>query len=103
MSAPYEAPLLRISAALEQAARHCGFSPTALHEEILGETADAILAGAARLARDVLSPLNRRRRHHRRGLPRRLAEILRGWLAGTGSACGLGRPGAAHADVGGDH
>ena len=59
MSAPYEAPLLRISDALEQAARHCGFSPTALHEEILGETADAILAGAARMAREVLSPLNR--------------------------------------------
>jgi alkylation response protein AidB-like acyl-CoA dehydrogenase len=59
MSAPYEAPLIRIRDALEQAARHCGFNPTALHEEILGETADAILAGAARMARDILSPLNR--------------------------------------------
>jgi alkylation response protein AidB-like acyl-CoA dehydrogenase len=59
MAAPYEAPIALISAALEQAARHCGFTPTALHEEILGETAEAILAGAARMAREVLSPLNR--------------------------------------------
>ncbi|HEX3836179.1 MAG TPA: acyl-CoA dehydrogenase [Steroidobacteraceae bacterium] len=59
MSIPYEAPLIRIRDALEQAARHCGFRPTALHEEILGETADAVLAGAARMAREVLSPLNR--------------------------------------------
>jgi alkylation response protein AidB-like acyl-CoA dehydrogenase len=59
MSAPYEAPLIRIKDALEQAARHSGFKPTALHEEILGDTADAILAGAARMAREVLSPLNR--------------------------------------------
>jgi 3-(methylthio)propanoyl-CoA dehydrogenase len=59
MSAPYEAPLIRIRDALEQAARHGGFKPTALHEEILGETADAILTGAARMAREVLSPLNR--------------------------------------------
>jgi alkylation response protein AidB-like acyl-CoA dehydrogenase len=59
MSTPYEAPLIRIRDALEQAARHGGFSPTALHEEILGDTAEAILTGAARMARDVLSPLNR--------------------------------------------
>jgi alkylation response protein AidB-like acyl-CoA dehydrogenase len=59
MTAPYEAPLMRMRDALEQAARHCGFRPTALHEEILGETADAILAGAAHMAREVLSPLNR--------------------------------------------
>jgi acyl-CoA dehydrogenase len=59
MSAPYEAPLIRIKEALEQAARHSGFTPTALQEELLGETSDAVLAGAARMARDVLSPLNR--------------------------------------------
>jgi alkylation response protein AidB-like acyl-CoA dehydrogenase len=59
MTAPYEAPLGLITDALEQAARRCGFAPTALHEEFLGETAAAVLAGAARMARDVLSPLNR--------------------------------------------
>ena len=59
MTAPYEAPLVLITSALEQAARHCGFRPTALQEEMLGETAAAILAGAARMAREVLSPLNR--------------------------------------------
>jgi 3-(methylthio)propanoyl-CoA dehydrogenase len=59
MSTPYEAPLIRMRDALEQAAGHCGFRPTARHAEILGETADAILTGAARLAAQVLSPLNR--------------------------------------------
>src|SRR5580692_10279174 len=59
MTAPYEAPLSLIRTALEQAARRCGFSPTALHEEMLGETAAAVLEGAARLASEVLSPLNR--------------------------------------------
>jgi alkylation response protein AidB-like acyl-CoA dehydrogenase len=59
MSAPYDAPLIRIREALEQAACHSGFDPTALQAEILGETADAILAGAARMAGEVLSPLNR--------------------------------------------
>ena len=59
MTAPYEAPLGLIRDALEQAARRCGFNPTALHEELLGETAAAVIAGAARMARDVLSPLNR--------------------------------------------
>ncbi|MEJ0006206.1 MAG: acyl-CoA dehydrogenase [Steroidobacteraceae bacterium] len=59
MTAPYEAPLSLIADAQEQAARHCGFSPTAAHEEMLGETAAAVLAGAARMASEVLSPLNR--------------------------------------------
>jgi alkylation response protein AidB-like acyl-CoA dehydrogenase len=59
MTAPYEAPLGLIRDALEQAARRCGFSPTALHEEMLGETAAAVLQGAARMAAEVLSPLNR--------------------------------------------
>ena len=59
MTAPYEAPLDLIRDALEQAARRCGFSPTALQEEMLGDTAAAVMEGAARLAREVLSPLNR--------------------------------------------
>jgi 3-(methylthio)propanoyl-CoA dehydrogenase len=59
MTAPYEAPIALIKSAQEQAARQCGFMPTALHAEVLGETAEAILEGAARLAREVLSPLNR--------------------------------------------
>jgi 3-(methylthio)propanoyl-CoA dehydrogenase len=59
MTAPYEAPLPLIRAAQEQAARQCGFSATAEHEEVLGETSSAVLDGAARMAREVLSPLNR--------------------------------------------
>ena len=59
MTAPYEAPLALIRDALEQAARRCGFDPTAAHEAILGETAAAVLEGAARMAGEVLSPLNR--------------------------------------------
>ena len=56
---PYEAPIALIRAAQEQAARHCGFTPTAAQEEVLGDTAEAVLEGAARMAREVLSPLNR--------------------------------------------
>jgi alkylation response protein AidB-like acyl-CoA dehydrogenase len=59
MTAPYEAPIALIRAAQDQAARHCGFTPTAAHEEVLGDTAEAVLEGAARMAREVLSPLNR--------------------------------------------
>ena len=59
MTAPYQAPLELIRAAQEQAARQCGFEATAEHEEVLGETATAVLEGAARMAREVLSPLNR--------------------------------------------
>jgi alkylation response protein AidB-like acyl-CoA dehydrogenase len=59
MSTPYEAPLALIKAAQEQAARRCGFTPTAMQEDILGDTAGAVLEGAARMAREVLSPLNR--------------------------------------------
>ncbi len=58
MTAAYEAPLGLIRDALEQAARRCGFNPTALHEEYLGETAAAVIEGAAHMAREVLSPLN---------------------------------------------
>jgi 3-(methylthio)propanoyl-CoA dehydrogenase len=59
MTSPYEAPIALIRAAQDQAARHCGFTATAAHEEVLGDTAEAVLEGAARMARDVLSPLNR--------------------------------------------
>jgi 3-(methylthio)propanoyl-CoA dehydrogenase len=59
MAAPYEAPIALIRAAQDQAARHCGFAPTAAHEEVLGDITEAVLEGAARLAREVLSPLNR--------------------------------------------
>jgi acyl-CoA dehydrogenase len=59
MTAPYEAPLGLIKDALEQAARRCGFKATAQHEELLGETAAAVIEGAARMAKEVLSPLNR--------------------------------------------
>jgi alkylation response protein AidB-like acyl-CoA dehydrogenase len=59
MTSPYEAPIALISAAQEQAARRCGFEPTAQHEALLGETAATVLESAARLAREVLSPLNR--------------------------------------------
>src|ERR1700689_521978 len=59
MAAPYEAPTAVIRAAMVQAVRCCGFSPTALQEEILAETGVAVLEGAARMAHDILSPLNR--------------------------------------------
>jgi 3-(methylthio)propanoyl-CoA dehydrogenase len=59
MTAPYEAPITLIRSAQEQAARRCGFGPTAAQEEHLGDTAAAVLEGAARMAREVLSPLNR--------------------------------------------
>jgi alkylation response protein AidB-like acyl-CoA dehydrogenase len=59
MAVPYEAPTAVIRAAMVQAARCCGFSATALQEEILAETGVAVLEGAARMAHDILSPLNR--------------------------------------------
>ncbi len=57
MPTPYEAPLAMIRAAIDQAART---EPGSLSEpkDTLGETADAVLQGAARIAREVLSPLN---------------------------------------------
>ncbi len=58
MPTPYEAPLALIRAAIDQAARAAGTDSIAGHEEAFGETADAVLAGVARMARDVLSPLN---------------------------------------------
>jgi 3-(methylsulfanyl)propanoyl-CoA dehydrogenase len=58
MTAPYEAPLALIRAAIDQAARQQPCPPPG-YDDALGETADAVLEGISRLARDVLSPLNR--------------------------------------------
>lgn len=64
MSVPYEAPLAWIRGAVEQAVRQqLGALPERRplpgYEDVLGETADAVLEGIARMAREVLSPLNR--------------------------------------------
>ncbi len=59
MTAAYDAPADLIRTAMDQAAHCSGFDPTTLHAEILGATAAAVVESAARLARDVLSPLNR--------------------------------------------
>jgi 3-(methylthio)propanoyl-CoA dehydrogenase len=59
MSTPYEAPLPLMQAAVDQAARITGLDAIPGRQELLGETADAVLEGAARIAREVLSPLNR--------------------------------------------
>ncbi|MGH8221057.1 MAG: acyl-CoA dehydrogenase [Steroidobacteraceae bacterium] len=61
MSMPYEAPLPLMRAAIELAARTAGFDPLTGTGtgETLGELAEAVLEGAGRFARDVLSPLNR--------------------------------------------
>ncbi|HTV52792.1 MAG TPA: acyl-CoA dehydrogenase [Steroidobacteraceae bacterium] len=58
MSQPYEAPLALLRWAIEQAASSTGLDESAPHAEALGDIADGVLAGAARLAREVLSPLN---------------------------------------------
>ncbi len=58
MPTPYEAPLALIRAAIDQAARAVELSSLPGWPEAFGDTADAVLQGAARLARDVLSPLN---------------------------------------------
>ncbi len=54
----YEAPLALIRAAIDQAARAVELPSLPDWPEAFGDTADAVLQGAARLARDVLSPLN---------------------------------------------
>ncbi len=58
MPTPYEAPLALIRAAIDQAARATELRSIPGREEALGDTADAVLQGAARIAREVLSPLN---------------------------------------------
>lgn len=58
MPTPYEAPLALIRAAIDQAARAAQLRSLPGREEALGDTAGAILQGAARIAREVLSPLN---------------------------------------------
>jgi acyl-CoA dehydrogenase len=58
MPAPYDAPLAQIRTALFHANRASGLQSIASVQESLGDIADSILDGAARFARDVLSPLN---------------------------------------------
>ncbi|MGH8258735.1 MAG: acyl-CoA dehydrogenase family protein, partial [Steroidobacteraceae bacterium] len=59
MSTPYEAPVALMRAAIDQAARSAGLASLAGCAEMLDAVADAVLDGAGRFARDVLSPLNR--------------------------------------------
>ena len=58
MTTPYEAPLGLMRLALRQAAHDAGLPPAPAHIEQLDDTADAVLEGAGRIAREVLSPLN---------------------------------------------
>ena len=58
MPAPYEAPLKHIRSAIDHAADASGLSSIASVQESLGDVTDAVLEGAARFAREVLSPLN---------------------------------------------
>lgn len=59
MSRPYDAPLPLIRAAIDQARELSGLGAAVSQTDPVGEVADAVLEGAARLARKVLSPLNR--------------------------------------------
>lgn len=59
MSVPYEAPLSLMRAAIERAARSTGLDAIPGRGEVLAEVAEAVLEGAGRFAREVLSPLNR--------------------------------------------
>jgi 3-(methylthio)propanoyl-CoA dehydrogenase len=58
MPASYDAPLKHIRLALDHAADTSGLAFIASMQESLGDVADAVLEGAARFAREVLSPLN---------------------------------------------
>ena len=58
MPLPYEAPLGMLRAAIDQAAGQLPCQPPG-YEDVDGEATGAILDGIARMARDVLSPLNR--------------------------------------------
>src|SRR5579875_468438 len=59
MTMPYEAPLVMMRAAIDQAARAAGLISVPGRAEALVELADAVLESAGRFAREVLSPLNR--------------------------------------------
>jgi alkylation response protein AidB-like acyl-CoA dehydrogenase len=58
MPTPYDAPLEPIRTALAHANRASGLQSIASVQESLGDVADSVLEGAARFAREVLSPLN---------------------------------------------
>jgi 3-(methylthio)propanoyl-CoA dehydrogenase len=58
MPAAYDAPLVQIRAAIDQAAASTGLLDVAPLAESVGDVADSILENAARFAREVLSPLN---------------------------------------------
>src|SRR5689334_24284388 len=58
MPVTYDAPLKHIRSAIEHAAATSGLSSNSSLQDSLGDVADAVLEGAARFAREVLSPLN---------------------------------------------
>ena len=60
MGRPYEAPLEAMHAALDQAARSAGLTGVPGCAATVAEVEDAVLQSAARIAREVLSPLNHR-------------------------------------------
>src|SRR3984885_3843886 len=102
MAAPYEAPTAMMRAAMVQAARCCGFSPTALQEEVLAETGVAVLEGAARMAHDILSPLNREGDAQGAQLSVTGVTTATGFVAAWQQYCAGGWPGlAAPEDYGG--
>jgi alkylation response protein AidB-like acyl-CoA dehydrogenase len=58
MPVTYDAPLKHIRLAMKHAATASGLSTNSSVQESLGDVADSVLEGAARFAREVLSPLN---------------------------------------------
>jgi len=58
MPVTYDAPLQHIRSAIEHAAAVSGLSSDSSMQDSLGDVADSVLEGAARFAREVLSPLN---------------------------------------------
>src|ERR1043165_8239889 len=58
MPVTYDAPLKHILSAIEHAAAVSGLSTKSSAQESLRDVADPVLEGAARFAREVLSPLN---------------------------------------------
>jgi acyl-CoA dehydrogenase len=59
MPTPYSAPLAMMRIAIDQAAEIAGLRTMGTHAEALGELTDTVLESAARMAREILSPLNR--------------------------------------------
>jgi alkylation response protein AidB-like acyl-CoA dehydrogenase len=58
MPTSYEAPLEHIRTAIDHAAASTGLNSVGPAQESLGDVTDSVLEGAARFAREVLSPLN---------------------------------------------